>query len=150
MTHFFIPGHPRPQGSKRHVGNGVLVESSGHHAAWRAKCVQVLKLHHRGETHTGAVGVMVSFVMPRPKRPKYNHPYQGDLDKLQRTLGDALELAGVIANDAHIVCWQPIKRFARPGEQPGAYVRLETNQKVLDEWIDACDSYTMPPIPRPA
>jgi len=26
----FVPGAPAPQGSKRHVGNGVMVEASKH------------------------------------------------------------------------------------------------------------------------
>src|SRR5690606_16868121 len=31
----FVPGRPAPQGSKRHVGNGVMLESSKAVAAWR-------------------------------------------------------------------------------------------------------------------
>ncbi|QDH92357.1 RusA-like resolvase [Gordonia phage Spooky] len=32
----WIPGIPAPQGSKRHVGNGILIESSKRVGPWRA------------------------------------------------------------------------------------------------------------------
>ena len=35
MIEFEVPGKPRPQGSKRHVGNGRMIESSKYVAAWR-------------------------------------------------------------------------------------------------------------------
>ena len=35
MIWFFVPGVPAPQGSKRHVGNGRMVESSKDLPAWR-------------------------------------------------------------------------------------------------------------------
>ena len=35
LIEFWVEGIPRPQGSKRHVGNGRMVEASKHTAGWR-------------------------------------------------------------------------------------------------------------------
>lgn len=43
----------------------------------------------------------------------------GDVDKLTRNVLDALEQAGVIANDCQVVGGVELKRWCSPGEQPG-------------------------------
>lgn len=124
MTTFFIPGHPRPQGSKRHVGNGRMIESSKHLKPWRDKCIQVMRLQNKRAPIDAPVKVVAEFVMPRPKRIVNPYPYQGDLDKLQRCMGDAMEQSGVLTNDSRIIHWIATKRYAKPDEQPGAHIHI--------------------------
>lgn len=48
-----------------------------------------------------------------------------DLDKLHRAIQDSLEAAGVCRNDSQFVRYHdPVKRYANPGEQPGARIRV--------------------------
>lgn len=37
VVEFFVPGRPAPQGSKRHVGHGIMVESSRDLGPWRER-----------------------------------------------------------------------------------------------------------------
>jgi hypothetical protein len=46
----------------------------------------------------------------------------GDLDKLCRNLGDALEQSGLIANDRQIASWDSLKAWCPDGEAPGVHV----------------------------
>ena len=51
----------------------------------------------------------------------------GDTDKLCRNLGDALEQAGLIANDRSIVRWAAVKRWVALGEPgPGVWAQVTT------------------------
>lgn len=115
-----IPLKARPQGSKRHVGGGRMIEQAGeglkqYRAAMRAEAKR--KCH---TSLTGPVGVYVSFTISRPKRHYHKngsllptapmHPVQcvrGDIDKLTRSTLDALtgvayhddkQVVGLIAN----------------------------------------------------
>jgi hypothetical protein len=54
----------------------------------------------------GPVAVAATFYFDRPKNPvdrDFPLGYEGDLDKLQRNLGDALQRSRVIADDRQIV-----------------------------------------------
>ena len=124
MTTFFIPGHPRPQGSKKYVGNGRMIESSKHLKPWRDKCIQVMRLQNKRAPIDAPVKVTAEFVMPRPKRLVNPYPYSADGDKLARGIGDALEQSGVLKNDSRIVAWNITKRYAHPDEQPGAHIHI--------------------------
>ncbi|HWT48541.1 MAG TPA: hypothetical protein VN255_08185 [Mycobacterium sp.] len=64
---FTVPGKPVPQGSKRHVGRGILVESSRELGPWRERVA--LAAHHAlagAAPFVGAVAVGLEFVLPRP------------------------------------------------------------------------------------
>lgn len=64
---FTIHGTPRPAGSKRHVGNGVIIDSSGAKGReWRAS-VQAAAREHAGELLRGPLQVTFNFYKPRPK-----------------------------------------------------------------------------------
>lgn len=127
---FRVKGIPAPQGSKKAYRRGyrcVLVETSKKLPAWREAC---LKEFRKGAEAYGLepidapVCVRVEFLMPRPKKPTNTYPYVGDLDKLQRGVGDALEQSGVVKNDSRIVEWQATKCYADEGEEPGAIVEV--------------------------
>lgn len=124
MISFFVPGIPAPQGSKKHVGNGLMIESSKALGPWRAK----VALEARGRVKqpiSGPIRLDLRFVMPRPKShygtgrnadqlkhaaPRY-HTQKPDLDKLVRAIGDAL--TGVIyRDDSQIVAGEYVKSWA--------------------------------------
>lgn len=50
-------------------------------------------------------------------------PGKSDLDKLDRAVYDALE-GPILANDGQIVSGDELKRWCKPGESPGATIKL--------------------------
>ncbi len=133
---FVIPGIPAPQGSKRHVGNGILVESSQRLKPWRADAIATIQQKAdelKCEQITTAVRVYATFKFPylkshfnskgilRARSPgrKTSAP---DLDKLLRALFDALTESGIIRDDALIVEVACSKCY---NHVPETYVKLE-------------------------
>lgn len=138
-------GVPGPQGSKRHVGRGVMIESSKKVKPWR----EAVK-HAAGQRITSSDGtghlvapfpldgpllVEFAFTLARPKSaPKSRvHPDRmPDLSKLIRATEDALTDAGVWADDARVVAYhQPRKVYAGGPDAdalhtPGAVIRVWT------------------------
>jgi crossover junction endodeoxyribonuclease RusA len=125
----FIPGKPAPQGSKRHVGRGILVESSKELAPWRQQ-VAVFAHNAMGghQLITGAVAVCLEFVLPRPvSTPKRRTPpavKRPDLDKLERAILDAITDV-IIVDDSQVVDLHATKRLAELGESPGVSIRVD-------------------------
>lgn len=108
----FLVGRPAPQGSKRTAGSRRVVEVSAYLKAWReAMLVQLSWQYRYRAPMTPPYRVEVEFIQGKPKKPAYEWPVQGDLDKLVRAVGDALQQAGVIVDDKHITCWNASKRF---------------------------------------
>jgi crossover junction endodeoxyribonuclease RusA len=123
----FVPGKPAPQGSKRHVGGGVMVESSKAVAPWRTTVAWHAAQAYRLAPLDGAVWVSLLFVMPRPAAtPKRSTPQavkRPDLDKLTRAVFDAL--SGVVwRDDSQVVQLVASKRLASLEEQPGVNIRV--------------------------
>lgn len=117
----FIPGHPATQGSKRHVGNGRMIEMDKKLPAWRQAIKLICGTKYRGEPIDRPVKVTAVFYLPRPKKPRWDVPGTAvDTDKLCRALGDGLEQAGVLKNDARIVHWDARQEYTTG--QPGAHV----------------------------
>lgn len=127
---WFVPGSPAPQGSKRHVGRGILVESSKAVGPWRERIALAAHNAMMGRAlFDGAVAVELNFVMPRPKSaPKTRTPKaikRPDLDKLARACLDAI--TGVVVGDDSLVtrlC--AYKRLAEIGETAGVSIRVES------------------------
>lgn len=120
-TEFHVEGIPAPQGSKRHVGRGVLIESSKALKPWRERVAWTAR-EHDVPLRVGAVSVKLAFVMPRPvSTPKSKTPpamRKPDLDKLVRGVFDAL--SGLcFEDDARVVDLRATKRLAALGEKPG-------------------------------
>ena len=89
----FVPGVPAPQGSKRHVGNGRMIESSAAVGPWRERVALVAHNAMGGlAPMTGPVTVVLTFWLPRPKSAKAGAQAtkRPDLDKLVRAVLDAL------------------------------------------------------------
>ena len=128
MIDIFIPGHAAPQGSKRHVGHGIMVESCKRVKPWRESIRSALvdDKNQPIERIEGAVLTTLEFVMPRPKSaPKRKTPpatSRPDMDKLERAVNDAAVSAGVVKDDSYIVMTLKGKRLAEIGEAPGLYL----------------------------
>lgn len=128
---WFVPGKPSPQGSKRHVGRGILIESSKDVGPWRERVA--LAAHQMMQrsgfpVFDGPVTVTLDFVLPRPKSaPKTRTPAatkRPDLDKLARACLDAIS-GTVITDDARVTSLSACKRLAEIGETPGVTIRVE-------------------------
>lgn len=145
-----VYGTPAPQGSKRHVGNGVMVESNQHSLRTWREDVKLAALRALEETpgwerDYAQVAAHIVFTLPRPKghfrsgkfahllrdnAPRL-HGTKPDLDKLLRSTWDALGTAGAYADDSRIAQVYSVKTYpsiARtvPGalDQPGARIVL--------------------------
>lgn len=138
-----VNGKPAPQGSKRHVGNGRMIEMSKALKPWREAI--------RGETQRAvtaagwprvdcAISIDVVFYLARPKghygtgrnggvvkasAPPYPAAKgRNDPDKLARALLDGLTTGGAMADDGLVVDLGIRKRWA-DGHPPGAVINLE-------------------------
>lgn len=137
MIDIFIPGIAAPQGSKKHVGRGVLVESSARVRPWRESIRHALidELPDGWTPIEQPVAVTLLFHFPRPKShyrtgryahmlkpsaPQY-HTTTPDLDKLQRAVLDAITSAGYWRDDSQATWLDAAKVY---GERPGLSLRL--------------------------
>lgn len=129
----FVEGIPAPQGSKRHVGGGRMIEMSKKLPAWR-KAIEKALQEAAGDdfpTFQPPIRVTAHFYLPRPKRSRYEGPYAApDVDKLQRALGDCLQRAGIVTDDSHITSWRADKAWST---RTGARIVIE--QLTADEAI---------------
>ena len=147
MNEIFIPviGIPAPQGSKRHVGHGIMIENSKRVKPWRQDVKEAALNHYQGEVIDQAVEIEIIFMFARPKshfgtgknsrKLKPSAPVFvtskgiGDIDKLQRSTYDALsESSGgnVLKDDSLIVQNRNSKRYCVAGENPGAKIIIRT------------------------
>lgn len=131
-----VHGLPAPQGSKRHVGRGIMIESSKSVKPWRiAVEYAVLESHPMGKRadailFRGPVALDIVFCLPRPKSAKRGAQpdKKPDIDKLQRSTFDALKTAGVYEDDSRVVRVSASKRYAGDANAlmvPGAMIFVE-------------------------
>jgi crossover junction endodeoxyribonuclease RusA len=122
---FFVPGVPAPQGSKRHVGNGRMVESSKKVAPWRHAVIQKVQELDLVLGLIGPLEVTVSFLLPAPKTLKRQWPsVRPDLDKLLRSTFDALTISGLWIDDSQVIALMANKKYGRD-QQTGAFIRIQ-------------------------
>lgn len=126
-----VHGEPGPQGSKRFVGRGIMIESSPKVKPWR-EAVKWAALVAMGKTELlpgkpqiemikGPVTCRIVFTMKRPPTAPKSRKYPAnapDIDKLTRSTFDALTQAGVWEDDGRVVDQHSIKVF--PGSHPHA------------------------------
>lgn len=124
-----IPGIPAPQGSKRHVGNGILVESSKRLKPWRADAIAAIQAEQHARScpqFIGPIRIAAVFAFPRPRghyrangtlRPSAPslHAVRPDLDKLLRALLDAATQSGIIRDDSQVYHIAAGKTYAEAG-----------------------------------
>ena len=139
---FFAHGDPTPQGSKRHVGNGIMVESSKRARPWRDAvrfaAIDALAGRRTPFPHGTPVAGVFVFRIPRPAahygtgrnqgviRPSapafpIGHHHPGDIDKLLRATCDALTEASVWGDDSQLVDANALKVY---GPSSGCLITL--------------------------
>lgn len=117
----FVPGIPRPQGSKQVSRTGHLYEANPKHKEWRHTMTTILTawtgtFFGAWQPYDGPLAVDVTFWIPKPKSVRRDLPsVPPDLDKYCRSLGDAMTLSGLIVDDARITKWTARKRYGEPG-----------------------------------
>ena len=125
---FFIPGIPVQQGSKSGFSrmNSKSVQMTDQNAKKLKPWRHTVATHaDRGVTFDCPVHVELTFVMPKPKRPRWTTPaVKPDLDKLVRAVGDGLTDGGLIADDARIVSLLTKKEYAGPDNPVGVHVAV--------------------------
>jgi crossover junction endodeoxyribonuclease RusA len=134
VIEFWVSGRPAPQGSKRHVGNGRMVEMSKGVGPWR-EAVRSEAQRMNAIPVEGAVAVAVYFYFTAPKSVKRTMPsVRPDLDKLVRAVLDGLAMAGIFADDAQVTDLAASKRY---GPRTGAVVRVFPVSDVAGAFADA-------------
>lgn len=127
-----VPGKPVPQGSKRHIGHGVMVEMGVGLKEWRSD-IKMTAIHAGWMPEPGPVQLELDFFFIRPKHhfgtgrnagivkessPAF--PTRPDIDKLCRAVLDAL--TGVAFNDdAQVAVLRATKGYAL---NPGVVVEV--------------------------
>lgn len=143
MIEFFVPGIPRPAGSKRgfpirrkggKLGVAMADASGAAGKAWRVAVIAAVSEHWKEAPIDGPISLAVEFVMPRPAShfgKKKGAPYlkpnsptwhtsKPDRTKLLRAIEDAM--TGVVwRDDAQVVAGVVSKRY---GQRPGAHVQV--------------------------
>ena len=135
----FVPGIPAPKGSTRafyikKLGRAVVTHDNKRTRPWeQAILAELLALHP--QIHDGPVSVCMNFYLPRPRghfgklglrpsAPRHHLVKPGDVDKLARTVLDAL--TGVVyRDDAQVTTIEARKHYADDTHPSG----------VLIEWV---------------
>lgn len=151
---FVVYGSPAPQGSKRHVGKGVMIESCKRVKPWRQdvkaaaleariRCTltinddPALVTKYINAPLDGPIRARMVFTLPKPaSAPKRRRTWpdrKPDLSKLLRSTEDALVESGIIVDDARIVSFSRLEKVF-PGEDPEALdapgVRIELEEMI--------------------
>lgn len=139
---FFVPGEPRPQGSKKHVGNGIMIESCKGLHNWRS---DVKAFAFRSVPvdwdMTRPMFVELEFLFQRPKghftskgafskrAPIHYVVNKNDIDKLTRAVLDSL--TSVLYNDdGQVIELHAKRRYCDLGETQGAKILVSSAAEV--------------------
>ena len=138
MIRFTVRGLPAPQGSKRHVGGGRMVESSARVKPWR-EAVRANAEREIKVPLAGPVSVILRFWLTRPD----GHYGTGrnswtiraaaptlpggrpDLDKLIRSTLDGLTEGGAWKDDGQVAVITAGKYYASREQPPCCEIILE-------------------------
>lgn len=133
---FTVLGTPIAQGSKSTVrrpnGTTWTAESGGkegqeRHRSWRAEVTDAARAVAPPEPFAGPVAVTLRFCfLPVASDPyRTYHISSPDIDKLARSVLDALKVARVVVDDSRACSLQASKRYCDAGEAPGVDVTVE-------------------------
>jgi Holliday junction resolvase RusA-like endonuclease len=136
---FFVPGLPRPRGSKRpfvnrHTGKVAMVDMGKGSGEWMADVKAFARRAYAGPPLDAPVALILGFVLPRPKShyrtgrlagrlrddAPYHHDKAPDVDKLGRGVQDALK--GALIRDDCLVAHKLATKCY--GDSPGVHVKL--------------------------
>ncbi|TFC59453.1 MULTISPECIES: RusA family crossover junction endodeoxyribonuclease [unclassified Cryobacterium] len=128
LVEFFIPGVPVQQGSK----SGFSPKGSNRVQMTDQNKVKLKPWRATVTTHTPVpvvfdcpVYVELTFVMPRPKKPRFKTPaVMPDIDKLTRAVFDGITDAGLWKDDARVVRMLVAEEYAGEGNPVGVHVAV--------------------------
>lgn len=139
VYYIFVEGKAEPKGSTRafyvpKLGRAVITSDNPKVKAWekaiRVTWVEMMRrqglgVHHAGGPFRLETLVVLKRIKSLKKRgPTPPHITRSDIDKMLRSVGDAL--TGVVWNDdSQIIDIRSRKRYAEPGETPGAHIWVE-------------------------
>jgi len=142
-----VYGTPAPQGSKKHIGRGILIESSKKVKPWRQDILRATldSDQYSGQVINKACRVSLEFLIPRPRshygtgrnknKLKPSSPLyctsmrNGDIDKLCRSTIDGLSVTSggaLLKDDSLIVQLTASKRYCMRNELDGAFISIES------------------------
>lgn len=134
---FRVNGIPAPQGSKRWLPNGRLIEDNPATKPWRATVADAALAARIAQGINTVLdcpcSLSIVFAFPRPKShygkrgllpsaPQWKGT-KPDIDKTSRAILDAITHV-LIRDDAQIVSLSAAKRFTTDDEIPGAFITL--------------------------
>lgn len=129
---YFIPGVPKPQGSKtsgvnRKTGKTFVREDNAGTKPWRKRMVEALQENGKPRAvFEDAVWVRLRFVFLRPKSHGPDSlptsKQLGDVDKLTRNVLDALTQAKVITDDKFVIKLREVEKVYGPN--PGVHIEI--------------------------
>jgi crossover junction endodeoxyribonuclease RusA len=125
-----VRGIPAPQGSKRHVGGGRMIEMSKAVGPWREAVRAETQRAMLGQAPTQRpVSVLVQFYMPRPKslaKTVTLPAKRPDIDKLARAVLDGLTEGGAWLDDGQVIALFLRKHYAGQENPPGCVIDITT------------------------
>lgn len=135
---FFVPGEPKPMGSKSAFivgGRAIVTDGKAGKGikGWKDSVIAKASEVFEGKRMTGPVRVAMTFALARPaghrgtkglrpSAPAYP-AVKPDLDKLARSTLDALAVV-MLADDSRVVMLSLVKLYAKDGPT-GAHIRVE-------------------------
>jgi Holliday junction resolvase RusA-like endonuclease len=136
---FFAPGIPAPKGSRRtiqhkHTGKLLNLEANPNVKPFTDSIIYAARRAWQGrEPINSAAFVDLQFLFPPTKKAlkAWQREYKPwmlnkpDLDKLQRTVLDALVVAGVLVDDSRVVRVNAGKSYAFEHDMPGVKVEVK-------------------------
>jgi crossover junction endodeoxyribonuclease RusA len=136
---FVIGGRPAPQGSKKHVGNGRMVEMSKYNTAWRKTVAAAVKKWIERSPGFEVIDrpliAAMYFTVPTPASTKYpdSPAAPPDLSKYIRSVEDALKDAGFYTDDGRIVGYRGARKMWTKSALPCS---LDEPGVVIGIWMD--------------
>lgn len=119
-----VIGDPASQGSHAIMNGRIVQVNSAKHKRWRTAIVSeaIAQLPPDWVAIDGPCELIVNFYLPKPPSVKRELPsVMPDLDKLLRSVGDAVAIAGIVTDDSRIIRISARKLYAE-GIEPGATI----------------------------
>jgi len=88
---------------------------------WLAAATEQLK--GQGPTMEGPLAVTITVLCVRPKNPANPYPV-GDVDNYAKAALDALQHAGILPDDKHVVGLQVFKAYAVGSQRSGTFIEI--------------------------
>lgn len=142
MVKYFVPGIPKPGGSKKAfynkaTGRAMIVDACKGNKSWREAVKYATLEAYRGPQITGPCELSIAFHMPRPKghygtgknasvlKPSapHWHTKKPDRTKLLRSTEDAIKDSGIVTDDT-IFCDGVIKKIYSDTGRCGAEITI--------------------------